>query len=91
MGCRDMAEIHAEDGADDLGWQQHDRGDREDLQDVVLVDVDHAECGVEHELNFVTQERCVTTHLLDIARRRLETTAYFAADMGLTSLQQENE
>src|SRR6187399_1593653 len=42
-------EIHAENGPDDGGRQQEHGHDREDLEDIVLVDVDEAQGGVEDE------------------------------------------
>jgi hypothetical protein len=56
-----------------------------------LIDVDHAECGIEHELHFVAQERGVATHLFDIARRGLEAATHVTANVGLAGLQQENK
>ena len=48
--ARHVLEVHAVDGADQPGWQQHHRRDRKDLDDVVLVERDHAEQGIEKEL-----------------------------------------
>src|SRR4051812_3598132 len=47
VGARNVLEIHAVDRADDGRRQQEHRDDREDLEDVVLVDVDEAERRIE--------------------------------------------
>ena len=54
--CGNMLEIHAEDGPDHRRRQQEHRHHREDLQDVVLVDVDHAERRVEQEVQVGAEE-----------------------------------
>ncbi len=52
-GCR---EIHAKDGAITDGGSRNTVTYREDLQDVVLVDVDHAEGGIEQEIEVVPRK-----------------------------------
>ena len=66
----DVFEVHAVDRADHRRRQQEHRDDRKDLQNVVLIDGEHAKRGVEHEGHLVAEERGVIAHGEDIARQR---------------------
>ena len=49
-------EVHAVDAGDHGGRQEHHRGDREDLDDLVLFDIDEALGGVHQEVDLLEQE-----------------------------------
>ena len=61
--------IHAVDGGEQCWWQEHHRCHREDLDDVVLLDVDHAEGRVQQEDDLVRQEGNVIRERGDVTRR----------------------
>jgi hypothetical protein len=57
-----VLEVHAIETGDHR-WRQQEHGDdREDLQDVVLIDAHHAEGGIQRKLHLVAEERCVIAH-----------------------------
>src|SRR5690349_16780133 len=69
-GAGNMREIHAVDRADQRGRQQENGHDREDLEDVVLLDVDLPERGVEDERDLGAEKGRVVAHGHDVARER---------------------
>src|ERR1700712_4932002 len=61
-------EVHAIDAGDQRRRQEGDRGHREDLDDLVLVDVDEADRGIHQEVDLVEQEGSVAVERLDVAQ-----------------------
>src|SRR3546814_5312965 len=61
-------------GGSDVG--SYDLGDGEDLDDIALLDVDHAEDRVEQEIDLARQEGSVIGQGVDVAVDRLEARAY---------------
>ncbi len=65
---RHELEVHPVHARDERGRQQRDARHREDLDDLVLVDVDEADRGVHQEVDLVEQERRVVVQRLDVAQ-----------------------
>ena len=63
-----VLEVHAVNARNQSGWQQSDAGHREDLDDLVLVDVDETDCRVHQEVDLVEQKRGVVVERLDVAQ-----------------------
>ena len=72
-------EIHAVDRGDQRRRQEHARRDRENLDDVALLDVDHAERRIEQERDFLRDERRVVAQRLEIMLERSHAPAQFLA------------
>jgi hypothetical protein len=51
-----VVEVHAVDRGDEGGRQEQHRQHREDLDDVILLDVDEAEGGIEQDVDVVGEE-----------------------------------
>jgi hypothetical protein len=60
--------VHAVHAGDQRGRQQRHAGHREDLDDLVLVDVDETDRGVHQEVDLVEQEGRVAVQRFDVAQ-----------------------
>src|SRR5689334_18859311 len=68
-----VLEVHSVHAGDER-WRNADhRHDGQYLDDVVLLDVDHPQRGVEQQLNVVRQMRIVVIKRRDVRAQRLET------------------
>src|SRR6187431_1093946 len=81
LESRQETEVHAVDARNQGRRQEHGRRDREDLDDVVLLDVDQAERRLEHEARLVGEERGVVRQ-----RRYVALHAAVARDLFLRQL-----
>src|SRR6266404_4318878 len=61
-------EVHAIDAGDQGRRQEGDAGNRENLDDLVLVDVDETDGRIHQEVDLVEQERCVAVERFDVAQ-----------------------
>ena len=71
-------EIHAVDAGDQRRRHEHHRDDREDLDDVVLLDVDQAERGFQQERGLRAEEAGVVRQRGDVAADRVKAVALLA-------------
>ena len=82
MKLRDVDEVHAVDAGDHGRGQEHDGGNRENLDDGVLVNVDEAKGGVELERDGLGDMARMLAQGLGIAREGLETARHELGQLG---------
>ena len=90
---RHVLKVHAVDAGNQRRWQQSHARHREDLDDLVLVDVDETDRGVHQEVDLVEQEGGVRVERIDVAQdlaRLLERKQDAAIDGPLSSVMTRN-
>ncbi len=80
--AQEAAVVHAVDAGNQGRWQEQHGRHREDLDDVVLLDIDHAERRFQQDSNLLAAERRVVGEPLYVATDGMKSVALLGADAG---------